>query len=66
MKFRHQSNFIELEVEQIVSNIISYGANGYVNNVKLAALLACMLTKGGVESVLKEFGYVKIDETIEE
>lgn len=62
MKFRHQSNFIELEVEQVVLTIIRQTGRYET----LAKLIACMLTKGDVESVLEEFGYVKIDETVEE
>lgn len=66
MKFRHQSNFIELDISTIILNLISPGSSEDICPYTLSNLLACMLTKGDVELVLEEFGYVKIDETIEE
>jgi len=61
MKFRHESNFIELDVDQVILNIISKPISDEINEHKLSKLLACMLTKKDVESVLKEFGYVKVE-----
>lgn len=62
MKFRHKSNFIELEVLEIVLELI---ADYYdpINARKLSKLLAGILLKKDIESILEEFDYVKIGST---
>lgn len=61
MKFRHKSNFVSLELDQIVRELISdYYSPIDLRN--LSKLLACILLKQDVESILEEFDYVKIEE----
>lgn len=60
MKFRHSSNFVELEVSEIVMDLIT-DYYSPIDARNLAKLLACILLQKDVESILEEFGYVKIE-----
>lgn len=60
MKFRHISNFVPLDVNEIILEIITDHYSP-TNHRDLAKLLACILLKEDVESVLERFGYVKIE-----
>jgi hypothetical protein len=62
MKFRHKSNFVPLDVDQIILAIIDDSYYDSVNQRKLSQLLAGILLKKDVESLLEEFEYVKIEE----
>jgi hypothetical protein len=60
MKFRHKSNFVPLEVDQIILDLIG----DYYSPVdlrQLSKLLASILLKKDVELILEEFGYVKFE-----
>lgn len=61
MKFRHKSNFVPLELDQVILNIISADDFRYSYPVNLAKLLACILAKEDIESVLERFDYVKTE-----
>lgn len=61
MKFRHKSNFVPLELHEIVRELISdYYSPIDLRN--LSKLLACIMLKEDVESVLDRFGYVKMED----
>ena len=61
MKFRHKSNFVPLELSEIVLELIT-DYYSPLNHRNLAKLLACILAKEDVESVLERFDYVKIED----
>lgn len=70
MKFRHKSNFVPLDLESIIVEIIRtptitdtaiYSGHS-VERLNIAKLLACILLKEDIESVLERFDYVKFDE----
>lgn len=61
MKFRHKSNFVPLEVSEIVLELIS-DYYSPIDHRNLSKLLACILLKEDVESVLERFDYVKFEE----
>lgn len=60
MKFRHKSNFVPLDLNEIVLELITdyYTPTNHRN---LSQLLACILTKEDVESVLERFDYVRLE-----
>ena len=60
MKFRHSSNFVELEVSEIVLELIT-DFYSPIDTRNLSKLLAGILLQKDVESILEEFGYVKIE-----
>lgn len=61
MKFRHKSNFVPLELDQIILELISdYYSPIDLRN--LSKLLACILLKEDVESVLEKLDYVKMED----
>jgi len=61
MKFRHISNFVPLDVDQIIMAVLNDSYFDSINQQKLSKLLAGILLKQDVELILGEFGYVKIE-----
>lgn len=61
MKFRHKSNFVPLEVSEIVLELIT-DFYSPIDTRNLSKLLASILLKEDVESVLERFDYVKFEE----
>ncbi len=61
MKFRHKSNFVVLDLNEIILELITEYYTP-TNHRNLSQLLACILLKEDVESVLERFDYVKIEE----
>jgi hypothetical protein len=59
MKFRHKSNFVPLDLDQVILQLITQYQN---SATRLSQLLACILLKEDVELVLERFDYVKIEE----
>lgn len=58
MKFRHRSNFIELDLNDIILNLITIHQNRAEN---ISKLLAGILLKEDVESILERMDYVKVE-----
>lgn len=65
MKFRHKSNFIPLDLNQVLYKLItdSVYLQDKTDRVTLAQLLACIMSGERVEYVLERYDYVKYDET---
>lgn len=61
MKFRHKSNFVPLDLDEIVLELITDYYKP-IDQRNLAKLLACILAKEDVESVLERFDYVKFED----
>jgi hypothetical protein len=60
MKFRHNSNFIEIDLDKLILELITRYQSSAEN---LSIILACILLKEDVELTLERFGYVKIEPT---
>ena len=61
MKFRHKSNFVPLDLNEIILELISdYYSPIDLRN--LSKLLACIMLKEDVESILEGFDYVRFEE----
>jgi hypothetical protein len=62
MKFRHKSNFVALDLDQIILAIIDDSYYDSINQRNLSKLLAGILLQKDVESLLGEFEYVRFEE----